>query len=147
MAKFDQRSNLQFARALEASISNATPVNGNLIDLKGFEAATFFVFTGTITAATGGINFKLQHSDTTEGGDFADVAAADYIGDPADLEITENDNDQVVGTIGYRGNKRYLRMVVTGHASNDAALVRAVCAKGRPHLAETAPTQANIAAT
>ena len=40
------------------------------------------------------------------------------------LSVTADaDDDKAIGTIGYRGNKRYVRAVITGTAATDAVVV------------------------
>jgi hypothetical protein len=144
MAVFDMKSDLNFVRAANLTVGNNTQ-NSALIDMKGWEALTVLVETGTITAAGAGITFKLQHSDTTVGSDFVDCTASEVIGSvPA---VTLDSEDTIaVGTVGYRGNKRYVRLVAVGSASANG-VVHAVYVRGRPHSAPVAAIGATTAAT
>jgi hypothetical protein len=65
--------------------------------------------------AGGTVDIKVQESDTTTDGDFADVAGAAF------TQITEaNDNNVYVGRLNLVGRKRYLRVVaVVGTAACD----------------------------
>lgn len=99
---------------------------GSAIDLQGFESATLVVNTGAI-AGSGAFSIKLQESDTTSAGDFADVSNDDLIGAlPASLAA-----DSIVKQ-GYIGHKRYLRTVVT-RASGTSIALGAVLIKGHAH--------------
>lgn len=145
----DLRSDVQTAVGLIATLSGTTPAAGNLIDMQGFESLTFAVQTGTVTDAgtADGISFQVQESDTTAAADFTAVADADLIGLESELTITSDSSDNVViGNIGYRGGKRYVRIVATGTTGTDAA-VQVVAIKGHPHVAPPARTQAAISAT
>jgi len=134
---------------LIATLSGTTPSAGNVIDMQGFESLTYTVCTGTVTDAgtTSGFSFEVQHSDTTAAADFTAVADADLVGLESALTVTADTSDGVpVGTIGYVGGKRYVRIVATGTTGTDAA----VSVHGVKHRAEISPpasTAANIAAT
>lgn len=85
----------------------AATASGSAIDLQGFNSAEFLVNTGAIASA-GDYTVKVQHSDTTTGGDFADCATADLLGSlPASLAA------DTVYRVGYKGGKRYVRHVIT----------------------------------
>lgn len=125
MASFDMRNNAEYGLALSATLSGTTPSAGDWIDMQGWEAVTFSVSTGTVTDAgtTSGFAFEVQESDTTAAADATAVADADLIGTEAALTVTADDDDNVfVGTIGYRGGKRYVRIVATGTTGTDAAV-------------------------
>ena len=125
MAKFDMRNNAEMGLALSATLSGATPAAGDWIDMQGWEALTFSVSTGTVTDAgtASGFAFEVQESDTTAAADATAVADADLIGAESDLTVTaDTDDDTFVGTIGYRGEKRYVRIVATGTSGTDAAV-------------------------
>ena len=121
---FDMKSDLQLVRMGGATLSGTTAANTSLIDMQGFQALTVALTTGTVTDAgtAEGFTLKLQHSDTTVGTDFVDCATSDVIG--ANLTVTsDDDDDKAIGTIGYRGNKRYVRAVITGTTGTNAVVV------------------------
>lgn len=149
MAKYDLKSDVQVVRAIDATLSGTTPSKGNVIDTLGFESITFAFQTGTVTDAgtASGFAFEIQESDTTADAAFTAVADDDLIGLESALTVTDDAADNVMaGTIGYRGNKRYVRVVVTGTTGTNAA-VNGLCIKGHPVVKPTTPTAANIAAT
>jgi hypothetical protein len=124
MAKFDTRNNAEYALALSATLSGTTPSAGGAIDMQGWESVTFTVSTGTVTDAgtASGFSFEVQESDSQDSG-YTAVADADLIGAESDLTVTSDTDDNVmVGSIGYRGDKRYVRIVATGTAGTDAAV-------------------------
>ena len=125
MAQFDMRNNAEFGLGLSATLSGATPAAGDWIDMQGWEGLTFTVSTGTVTDAgtASGFSFEVQESDTTAASDATAVADADLIGAESDLTVTDDtDDDKLVGSIGYRGGKRYVRIVATGTTGTDAAV-------------------------
>lgn len=103
--------------------------DGPVIDLAGFDSALVVVNTGAIAAA-GDFAVKLQESDTTTGGDFTDVAAADMHGSfPASLAASS------VYRVGYIGSKRkrYIRIAISKGGGTSIAL-GAVAVLGHAHI-------------
>lgn len=85
------------------------------IDLLGFEAAALVITTGAIVAA-GDFTAKLQHSDTTVAGDFVDVPVAGLIGSLPIILAADS-----TYKIGYIGNRRYVRSIVTRNGGTSIA--------------------------
>lgn len=149
MASFDMRNNAEYGLALSATLSGTTPSAGNWIDMQGWEAVTFSVSTGTVTdaGATAGFGFEVQESDTTAASAATAVADADLIGLESALSVTSDDDDnKFVGTIGYRGNKRYVRIVATG-TTNTNAVVSVHARKDKGASMGVATIDAGTAAT
>lgn len=149
MASFDMRNNAEFGLALSATLSGTTPSAGTWIDLQGWQALTFSVSTGTVTDAgtASGFAFEVQHSDTTAAADATAVADADLIGTEAGLTVTsDTDDNKLVGSIGYRGEKRYVRIVATGTAGTNA-VVSVHARKDKGASMGTASIDAGTAAT
>jgi hypothetical protein len=149
MAKFDKRNNAEYGLALSATLSGVTPAAGDWIDMQGWEAVTFSVSTGTVTDAgtVAGFAFEVQESDTTAAADATAVADADLIGLESALTVTDNDDDdKFIGTIGYRGQKRYVRVVATG-TTDTAAAVTVQARKDVGAIMATATIDAGTAAT
>jgi hypothetical protein len=122
----DLANNIGAVLALSPAVQAAT-IKGSAIDLLGFESAAIVINTGAIAGA-GDFTAKLQESDTTTDGDFTDVAAGHLIGSlPASLEA-----DSTVKQ-GYRGFKRYIRVVLTKNSGTSIA-AGAVAVKGHAHL-------------
>jgi hypothetical protein len=121
----DLAHNIAAVQAVAPVVLSATNTSA-AIDLAGFESAAVVINTGAIVSA-GDFTAKLQESDTTTSGDFADVAAADLVGTlPASLEAAS------VVKVGYVGNKRYLRTVITKNGGTSIA-AGAVVVKGNAH--------------
>lgn len=149
MAKYDMRNPCEYGLALSATLSGVTPAAGDWMDMQGFEALTFIVSTGTVTDAgdASGFSFEIQESDTTAASAATAVADADLIGLESALTVTaDGDDDVLVGSIGYRGEKRYVRVVATGTTGTNAA-VTVIAVKGYASDQGTATIDAGTAAT
>jgi hypothetical protein len=143
------RNNAEYGLALSATLAGATPAAGDWIDMQGWEALTFTVSTGTVTDAgtASGFAFEVQESDTTAAADATAVADADLIGTEAALTVTaDTDDNKLIGSIGYRGSKRYVRIVATGTAGTDAA-VTVHARKDKGAIMATATIDSGTAAT
>lgn len=149
MHKMDMRSETTTAFGISATLSGVTPAAGNIVDVTDYAAATFLYQTGVVTdaGAAGGFTIAVQESDTTAASDFTAVADADLVGAEADLAVTVDTTDSVaIGSIGYIGTKKYVRVVVTGTTGSDAT-VNGVWALQKPRYAPKGDAAANIAAT
>lgn len=121
----DLANNVAAVQAVAPAVLAATNTSA-AIDLQGFESAAVIINTGAIVSA-GDFTAKLQESDTTTGGDFTDVVAANLVGSfPASLVA-----DSIV-KVGYVGSKRYLRTVITKNSGTSIA-AGAVILKGDAH--------------
>lgn len=121
----DFAPNFGLATLLVPAVKSAASETGSAIDTLGFEGAAMVVNTGAIVSA-GDFSIKLQESDTTTAGDFADIAAAHLTGSiPATLE------ENSAYKLGYIGTKRYLRAILTKNGGTSIAL-GAVLVKGNP---------------
>lgn len=122
----DIAHNVSVVQAL-ASVVLAATNTADPIDLLGFDSAAIIVSTGAIASA-GDFTAKLQESDTTTSGDFGDVAAADLVGTfPASLAAAS------VVKVGYIGNKRYIRTVITKNGGTSIA-ADVLVVKGKARL-------------
>ena len=95
-------------------------VTGAIIDLQGYDSMMVSILVGTLT--DGVHTPKLVHGDDSALSDAADVAAAELDGSFA---AVVSDTNQAVG---YLGNKRYCRIVVTitGSPSTGAQLAGSI---------------------
>jgi hypothetical protein len=128
MAAFDMKSDISVTGAAALTVTTAA-VNGQYVDMQGWEALTVAAHMGAISNAGSGVSFKLQHSDAVGTGTFEDCSADEVIGSVPAIDNTDQEN-LTRGTIGYRGNKRYVRLVATGSASANA-IVTPVYIQGR----------------
>lgn len=130
MAKFDTRNGSEHGLALSATLSGTTKAEGDWIDMQGWESLTFSVSTGTVTdaGAAAGFSFQVEEGDDTTDAGATAVADDDLIGAESDLTVTaDTDDDKFIGTIGYRGDKRYVRMTAVGTTGTDAAVTVHAC--------------------
>lgn len=102
----DLLSNIAARPALTPAVKSAAG-DGAAIDTNGFGSVCFVVETGAIVSV-GDFGIKVQESDTDDGGDFTDAAAAVVNSDaPATLEADSSYR------LGYTGFKRYVRVSLT----------------------------------
>ncbi len=117
--------NLKIVQAIAPAVLAAT-TEGAAIDLKGVESIALVINSGAIVGA-GDFTAKLQESDTTTAADFADVPATHVLGQlPASLAANS------VAKVGYRGHKRYVRLVLTKNGGTSIA-AGAVAVMGGVH--------------
>lgn len=117
--------NIGAIAALAPAVQSAN-INGAAIDLQNFESVCFVVNTGAVVSA-GDFGVKLQESDTTTSGDFTDADASVVDSNAPDtLEATSTYR------MGYRGHKRYVRLVAT-KAGGTSIAAGAVAIMGNPH--------------
>ncbi len=115
-------------------VTNDTPLVSALIDRKGFAALECALATGHLADTTGTtFTVLVEDGDELALGDAAAVADGDLLGTEAAASFRGGDDDQAL-KIGYRGNKRYVRMTLTP-ASNSGAAVSALAILGGPDLA------------
>lgn len=128
----DLKNDIGVAVALNpATIATDTTTNGNVIDLQGYESATFVIGIGTRTDGT--YTPLLKESDvSTFGGEENAVDDADLIGTEAAAALTASNT---VKTLGYKGSKRYLRLsVVSTSTTSGTTSAHAHVIKGDPHI-------------
>lgn len=145
----DMRSQTTVAFGISATLSGATPAKGNIVDRTDYQSATFAFQTGVVTDAgdATGFTVQIQESDTTADADFTAVADADLIGLETDLTVVLDTADSVaIGCLGYKGNKKYVRAVVTGSTGSNAVVNGTWILQG-PRYAPKGNAAANIAAT
>lgn len=111
----DLVNSIDAAVALSPAVLTAT-ANGLAIDLKGANRAAIVVTTGAIAGA-GAFSLKLQESDTPTSGDFADVPPGHVDSDAPAVLLADS-----AYRLGYRGWKRYIRLVATRASGTSIAL-------------------------
>lgn len=126
MSRFDNVNDISAAVSLPAAVRNAT-ANGTGVDLSGYNAAAVVITSGTVTDGTV-YTFEVQESD--DNATFTAVADADLIGTEPTLSQTD---DNVVREVGYKGNKRYIRVALTTVTSaTTGGLFAAIVVRGKP---------------
>lgn len=119
----DQANSLKVVNALTPAVYGAADVNGANVDRLGFESVTYAVTIGAegdALAADLYIQVELEEADDT--GSYSDCAASDIIV-PADQTVVLDGTNSivfkadagaeapVVFKFGYKGGKRYSRIV------------------------------------
>lgn len=125
MAVFDTRNDAEYGMGLSATLSGTTKAEGDWIDMQGWQSVTFSVGTGTVTDAgtASGFSFQVEEGDDTTDAGATAVADADLVGSESDLTVTsDTDDDKMIGSIGYIGSKRYVRMTAVGTTGTDAVV-------------------------
>jgi len=126
----DGISGIGVVASIAPAVQTATK-KGDAVDLRDFNQATLIINTGAI-AGSGDFTASIQESDTTTDGDFAAVAAGDLLGSVPDvLDATS------AYKLGYVGNKRYVRAVLTLNSGTSIA-AGAVFVLGQPYDAPVA---------
>jgi hypothetical protein len=121
----DLAHNLGVVQVVAPAVLSATNTSSP-VDTLGFNSAAVVIQTGAI-AGDGDFTPRLQHSHTTTPGDFEDVPASELIGTfPASLLAN------AVVKVGYVGNRRYLRTVLTKNGGTSIA-AGVILVKGNAH--------------
>jgi len=145
----DMLSNKQVVLLGTVTLSGVTPGATSWVDTREFDAVTLILATDTVTDAgtSAGFTFTAQHSDTTVAGDAAAIVAADSVNGTIALSVTaDGDDNKIIGGIGYKGSKRYVRMNGVGTTGTDAT-VKVYGILNKPHRAATTFLGTAVAAT
>lgn len=130
-ASRDLKSNVSPASSVLPLLRTAS-VNGSGVDLREFDSATAIVHAGTVTDGTH--TPKLQES--ADNSTFTDVATADLQGSFTAITSSADDGVQQVG---YLGDLRYIRVVITATGSpSTGGTIGATIVRGHPHACPTA---------
>lgn len=135
----DMHSNIKVVHAITPAAVGTTGIaNGKLsaiLDRKQsgvfYRSAEFVYSSGTSATAADTITPVIYEAAAT-GDSFTSVAAADLLGTEAALTLTAAKS----GSVGYRGNKRYLKIRLYG-TGTATAVVAASLVLGDPDIAPT----------
>ncbi|MBN8994355.1 MAG: hypothetical protein J0H94_03950 [Rhizobiales bacterium] len=134
----DMHNNISVVKAIKPGVVGTTgAANGTLsgiVDRKGFEAVEFVYQSGGSASVADTINPVVLEADATNGS-FTSVADADLLGTEAALTLTTSAGK--IGRVGYRGNKRYLKLRLYG-LGTATAIVAATAILGKPRQAPVA---------
>lgn len=145
----DMKQNVQQVLLGTITLSGTTPSATSWVDLQGFDACTLSLVTQTVTDAgdAAGFTFTAQHSDLVTGASAAAVVAADTVDGVISLAVTADaDDDKLIGGIGYRGSKRYVRLNGVGTTGTNA-VVKVFATLNKPARAKTTFVGTAVAAT
>lgn len=128
----DMHSNIKIVKVIKPVAVGTTGIaNGQLsavIDRRGYDTADFILSAGGSASAADTIVPVVYESDATGSG-FASVADADLLGDETALTLSTSAGK--AKSIGYKGNKRYLKLRLYG-VGTATALVAANAILGKP---------------
>jgi hypothetical protein len=134
----DLHNHLKFVRAISpVSVADNTAQVSQVIDRLGFESLEFVIATGTLGDAGAEFAVLVEEGDASDLSDAAAVADADLLGTEAQAGFIQSDDDEI-RKIGYKGNKRYVRLTITPANNATAALLAAVAVLGN---ARRSPSQ------
>ena len=126
----DLKNNIAAVLALSPAVHAATKADATIIDLQGAGSATVIVNTGAI-AGSGDYTISLRHGDASDLSGDAAASGDDLLGAfPATLAADTS------YAVGYRGGKRYVRVVITKNSGTSIA-AGAVIVKGHLSLTGT----------
>jgi hypothetical protein len=131
----DKLNNQKVSKAF-AYASRTASGNGEIIDVRGFDALTFVIQLATVTTADSSnyFTFTLQAGDDSSLSDAATVTAATgLLGSNLVINDATAQSD-FIGMMGYAGGKRYVRLVATETGTASAAF-SAVAVQGLPTVA------------
>lgn len=133
----DSLNNTHLARAISpVSVADTTAQTSEYVDTKGYNALTFAIAIGSVADADATFAVTMTECDTS-GGSYTAVAAADITG-TLTLAGFQFDDDNEPRKVGYRGTKRFVKLVITPSANASAALMSALAVLSEPNLAPTA---------
>lgn len=135
----DLHNALSVRRAISpVSVADNTAQVGQIIDRRGFDSLEFLIATGSLADADATFVVQVDHGNQSDLSDGAAVLDEMLIGTEAAAGF-QFDDDNEVRKIGYRGDKRYVRLTITPANNAGAALIAAVALLG--HAAQQPPVQ------
>ena len=129
-------NNLKFTLAIGPVVitGNGSTV-GATIDTQSFGSLEFLLQSGVIT--DGGFTTEVYEGDAANMSDEALVADAELLGTEADASFIVSD-DSTTKKIGYRGNKRYVRLKLVQAGATTGGLMSVTAVQGRARNAPVA---------
>lgn len=134
----DLHNHLKFVRAISpVSVADNTALVSQVIDRLGFESLELVIATGTLGDAGAEFTVLVEDGDAANLSDAAAVSDANLLGTEAQASFIQSDDDKI-RKIGYKGDKRYVRLTITPTNNATAALIAAVGVLGN---ARRSPSQ------
>ncbi len=124
--------NISTVNIIPPQAVTSSPIVTSVIDLLGFDSAAIAIQAGAIT--DGSYAVTLTAGDAADGSDQAS-AAASVIGTLPSFAATD---DNATKRFGYAGNRRYLKVTLTGSGITAGGLFAAVAVLGNPSSAPVA---------
>lgn len=131
----DLHNNIDVRRAISpVSVADNTAQVSQIIDRQGYDSLEFLIATGSLGDAGAEFAVLVEDGEASNLSDAAAVADAELLGTEAGAGFIQSDDDEV-RKIGYKGNKRYVRMTITPANNATAALLAAVAVLSHPAAA------------
>lgn len=127
----DLKNNLDVAESIDADNRTAS-VNGVGVDLQNFNGAMMVFIGNDADTTTGDETYVPKLQDSPDNSAWSDVVAADQEGSLLDMAANE------IQRVGYKGNKRYIRGVITLAGTTPVIDCAAVVVRGHPRKAPVA---------
>lgn len=126
----DLYNHLSIQRAISPqSVADNTALVSQIIDRQGYDSLLFAIGTGSIADADVTFTVLVEDGDDASLSDAAAVADDELLGTEAAAAF-QFDDDNETRKIGYRGNKRYVRLTITPANNASAALITALAILG-----------------
>jgi len=117
MGAIDLRSNIKAGVSIVPAVHTAATVTGTSVDVSEGKSAAVIVSTGARTGGT--YAFSLEHSDESAA-NFVAVPASQLDGTFANFAAA-GDVNKVLNRVGYKGTRKFLRVVATGTSTPNMA--------------------------
>lgn len=130
----DLSSTIKATRAVSpvaAAQTDNTAVVSQIADTLDFDSVTFVGALGSIADADATFTVLVEHGDAANLSDAAAVDDKDLIGAEAGAQFLFSDDNKCF-KIGYKGNKRYVRVTITPANNTGAFCIAAVWILGHP---------------
>lgn len=134
----DLHSNVKTSRL----ISGAAAITGNgtttsqTIDTKDYSSLELVLASGALT--DGVLTGTVFHGDASNMSDEAACAAADLLGSAPVFDQGVGADANAVKRVGYRGNKRYVRIKFVQTGATSGGFLSGVAVQGHPRIAPVA---------
>ena len=145
----DMINNTESVHLGNQTLSGTTPAASAWVDTRGFDAVTLELIANTVTDAgtAAGFTATMQHGDDSTGSGAADVVAADTVDGVISIAvISDSADNSLAGGLGYRGDKRYVRLNIVG-TTGTGADTTTMAKLHKAHRAPTTYVGASVAAT
>jgi hypothetical protein len=116
------------------AVSDNTALVSSIIDRQGFDALEFAMAIGSVADADATFAVLVEEGDESDLSDAAAVADNNLLGTESEAGFRYDDDDGV-RKIGYKGDKRYVRLTITPSGNASAAYIAALAILGSPHIA------------
>lgn len=123
---FDLMNKVDLKRAISpVSVADNTAQVSQIIDTQGYKSLVFAIATGSLADADATFVVLVEHGDAANLSDGAAVSD-DMLNGTEALAGFQFDDDNECRKIGYRGDKRYVRLTITPANNTSAALIAAI---------------------